>query len=122
LTFAKGLCRVRSDGPKTKTALGSGRLFLSVHFRSVSFPCGSEAVIQKFDHYGHNGYENNGQDDQSKVILDNRNIAKEVASEKKDSDPDQPSYHVITDEVPIGHPPDPSHKGRKGTNDGNEPS
>jgi hypothetical protein len=75
---------------KTKPPRSQGGSSSSLfHLRVASFPCRPVALVQKFNHHGHNGYENNGHDDQSKVIFDNRNIPKEVASEKKDSDPDQ---------------------------------
>ena len=66
--------------------------------------------------------ENNGDDNERKVVFDNGHITKEVTSKSKQTYPDNASKDVVGNKFGVVHFANAGDKGDKGADDGHEAS
>src|SRR6266508_2698425 len=108
-------CFFGASAPRRGNYMGLGRqastsyLYLGASPAGAGLPtnplCLAGTLPQKFNQAGKNRDENNGEDDQSKVLFHNRDIAEGIAGEHTTRNPGHASYDVVTGEPPIGHTP-----------------
>src|SRR5262245_13484931 len=77
-------------------------------------------MLDPFNHRRGNREDDDGQDDQRKVPLHDRQVAKVIPPKDKERRPQEAPADVIDHEPPIRHTTDASDKGGERTDDGNE--
>ncbi len=60
-------------------------------------------------------------DDESEILLDDGDVAEEIAPQNEENDPADSPDDVIGDESPVGHPSDAGHEGGKRPDDRHKP-
>ncbi len=83
--------------------------------------CCSTAMAKVFNYDGKYGYYDDRKNDEGKVSLYCRQVAEIVASHYKKCDPCDTAEDIVTGKTRVRHLPDPGYKGRKGSDDRDEP-
>jgi hypothetical protein len=79
-------------------------------------------VMDEFNGDGDERDKDDSQDDQGKVIPDKGQVAEIVTDEEEESDPDEATGDVESEEATVIHSPGPGDKGSKGPHDGHKTS
>src|SRR3989344_217318 len=92
-----------------------------------SYPSGRisgsmEATFDKVKNNGQEGEEDDGDDNERKVVFDNGHITKEVTGKSKQTYPDNASKDVVGNKFGVVHFANAGDKGGKGADDGHEAS
>src|SRR5665811_1046729 len=77
-------------------------------------------MAYKPDHRGKEGYQDHAQDNQGKVVFNDRNIAKEVTRQRQAAYPREAAQCAEQHEQSVTHQAYAGNKGCKGANDGHE--
>ncbi len=77
-------------------------------------------LIKEFNDQGKDGDEDDRDDDEDEIVPNKRDVPKVVTAQHEKEDPGHPSDDIECDETFVGHHPDASDKGCKGSDNGNE--
>jgi len=78
-------------------------------------------VAEKFYNSGQNGDDDDGENDQRKILFYERNISEIISAENKKSGPSDAADNVVADKAPIAHLADAGDKRRESSDNRNEP-
>ena len=77
-------------------------------------------LIKEFNDQGKDGDQDDHEDDEDEIVPNKRDVPKVVTTQHEKEDPGNPSNDIERDETFVGHCPDASNKGCKGSDNGNE--